>query len=33
MLALKVHRLLVVDNDGVPVGVLSALDVLGCLQP
>jgi CBS-domain-containing membrane protein len=32
MLRLKVHRLFVVDNDGVLVGVISALDVLRCLQ-
>jgi CBS domain-containing protein len=28
MVALKVHRLFVVDADGVLVGVISALDVL-----
>src|SRR6266545_2958647 len=33
MLSLKVHRLFVVDTDGVLVGVISALDVLRCLQP
>jgi CBS domain-containing protein len=33
MLALKVHRLFVVDRDGVLIGVISALDVLRCLQP
>ena len=33
MLSLKVHRLFVVDSDGVLVGVISALDVLRCLQP
>jgi len=33
MLSLKVHRLFVVDTAGVRVGVISALDVLRCLQP
>jgi CBS domain-containing protein len=33
MLALKVHRLFVVDNAGVLVGVVSALDVLRHLRP
>jgi CBS domain-containing protein len=33
MLCLRVHRLFVVDGDGVLVGVISALDVLRCLQP
>ena len=33
MLALKVHRLFVVDSAGVLVGVISALDVLRCLRP
>jgi CBS domain-containing protein len=33
MLALKVHRLFVVGNDGVLVGVISALDVLRHLGP
>jgi CBS domain-containing protein len=33
MLALKVHRLFVVDNAGVLVGVISALDVLRHLRP
>jgi CBS-domain-containing membrane protein len=33
MLRLKVHRLFVVDGDGVLVGVISALDVLRYLQP
>jgi CBS domain-containing protein len=33
MLALKVHRLFVVDHDGVLVGVISALDVLRHLSP
>jgi CBS domain-containing protein len=33
MLSLKVHRLFVVDSNGVLVGVISALDVLRCLQP
>jgi len=33
MLSLKVHRLFVVDANGVLVGVISALDVLRCLQP
>lgn len=33
MLALKVHRLFVVDHDGVLVGVISALDVLRYLRP
>ena len=33
MLALRIHRLFVVDRDGVLVGVISALDVLRCLQP
>jgi CBS domain-containing protein len=32
MLALKVHRLFVVDRDGVLIGVISATDVLRCLQ-
>lgn len=32
MLALKVRRLFVVDNDGVLVGVISAIDVLGKLR-
>jgi CBS domain-containing protein len=33
MLALRVHRLFVVDEDGVLVGVVSATDVLRCLEP
>jgi CBS domain-containing protein len=33
MLALKVHRLFVVDDYGVLVGVISALDVLRYLRP
>jgi acetoin utilization protein AcuB len=33
MLSLKVHRLFVVDRDGVLVGVVSALDVLRHFQP
>jgi CBS domain-containing protein len=33
MLALKVHRLFVVDSCGVLVGVISALDVLRHLKP
>jgi CBS domain-containing protein len=33
MLALKVHRLFVVDRCGVLVGVISALDVLRHLEP
>lgn len=33
MLALNVHRLFVVDVNGVLVGVISALDVLRALQP
>jgi CBS domain-containing protein len=33
MVALKVHRLFVVDDDGVLVGVISALDVLQRLLP
>jgi len=33
MLRLRVHRLFVVDDVGVLVGVISALDVLRCLQP
>jgi CBS domain-containing protein len=33
MLALKVHRLFVVDADGVLIGVVSALDVLRHLRP
>jgi len=33
MLALKVHRLFVVDHAGVLVGVISALDVLRHLRP
>jgi CBS domain-containing protein len=32
MVALRVHRLFVVDKDGVLVGVISALDVLRFLQ-
>jgi CBS domain-containing protein len=28
MVSLKVHRLFVVDDDGILVGVISALDVL-----
>jgi CBS domain-containing protein len=32
MLALKVRRLFVVDGDGVLIGVISAIDVLGKLQ-
>ena len=32
MIALKVHRLFVVDNNGVLVGVITALDVLRHLQ-
>jgi len=31
MLALKVHRLFVVDGNGVLVGVISSLDILRCL--
>ncbi|MCI0743314.1 MAG: CBS domain-containing protein [Gemmataceae bacterium] len=27
MLAVNVHRLFVVDKDGVPVGVISTLDI------
>ncbi len=33
MLALRVHRLFVVDADGVLVGVVTATDVLRCLAP
>jgi len=33
MLALRVHRLFVVDGGGVLIGVISALDVLRHLQP
>jgi CBS domain-containing protein len=33
ILALKVHRLFVVDGDGVLVGVISAIDVLRHLSP
>lgn len=33
MLALRVHRLFVVDKDGVLIGVISALDVLRHLRP
>jgi CBS domain-containing protein len=33
MLALKVHRLFVVDDDGILIGVISALDILRGLQP
>ena len=33
MLGLKVHRLFVVDDDGVLIGVISALDVLRHLRP
>jgi CBS domain-containing protein len=33
MLALKVHRLFVVETDGTLVGVISALDVLRHLRP
>jgi predicted transcriptional regulator len=33
MLAMKVHRLFVVDETGVMVGVISAIDVLRHLQP
>jgi len=33
MLALKVHRLFVVEKDGTLVGVISALDVLRHLRP
>jgi CBS domain-containing protein len=33
MLNLKVHRVFVVDADGILVGVISALDVLRYLQP
>jgi CBS domain-containing protein len=32
MLALRVHRLFVVDGDGVLVGVISALDVMKRLR-
>jgi CBS domain-containing protein len=32
MLALKVRRLFVVDGDGVLIGVISAIDVLGKLR-
>jgi CBS domain-containing protein len=33
MLSLRVHRLFVVDSDGILVGVISALDVLRHLRP
>ena len=33
MLALRVHRMFVVDDNGVLVGVISALDVLRDLRP
>jgi CBS domain-containing protein len=33
MLAMKVHRLFVIGDDGVLLGVISALDVLRHLQP
>jgi CBS domain-containing protein len=33
LLRLKVHRLFVVDDDGVLVGVISAMDVVRHLQP
>jgi len=33
LLSLKVHRLFVVDNNGVLVGVISSFDVLRHLQP
>jgi CBS domain-containing protein len=33
MLALRVHRLFVVDDGGVLVGVVTATDVLRCLEP
>jgi CBS domain-containing protein len=33
MLALRVHRLFVVDDDGVLVGVITATDVLRHLAP
>ena len=33
MLALNVHRLFVVDHDGVLLGVISTFDVLGKLRP
>ncbi len=33
MLALHVHRLFVVDNDGLLIGVISAMDVLRRLRP
>jgi CBS domain-containing protein len=33
MLALRVHRMFVVDDEGVLVGVISALDVLRHLRP
>jgi predicted transcriptional regulator len=33
MLKLKVHRLFVVDENGVLVGVISALDILRHLSP
>jgi CBS domain-containing protein len=33
MLALKVHRLFVVDEDGTLMGVITALDVLRHLRP
>jgi CBS-domain-containing membrane protein len=32
MLSLKVHRLFVVDEAGILVGVISTMDVLGCLR-
>jgi CBS-domain-containing membrane protein len=32
MLDRKVHRLFVIDQDGILVGVISALDVLRCLM-
>jgi CBS domain-containing protein len=33
MLALKIHHLFVVDNDGVLVGIISTLDILKHLHP
>jgi CBS domain-containing protein len=33
MRALNVHRLFVVDHDGVLIGVISTFDILGRLQP
>jgi CBS-domain-containing membrane protein len=33
IVAMRVHRLFVIDDTGVPVGVISAFDILRRLRP